>query len=241
MMFLEPVDIYKKLCKERGNPIDDAIVLDWVQAIFTSEDENKKSILDRLNSQNAITSNSFDFDKIDTKAIFHVSQIKKICADYRLRFLETQNFINQYPEEAISKIAELEKKHDTILDGFKIIAPLEAFKLKKADDPLLFAPMGNGYYHLIHKWGTDLHPLRKLKYWSFKNVENMGKALAFISILLTAVSYPLFFKIEPNFGYLLMVFMFYFKGAVGMVFMLCGSSGKNFSEYSWESKYDKIN
>jgi hypothetical protein len=193
-----------------------------------------------LNAENNDFKNTFNIDKIDANAIFHISQIKKICSDYRLRFLDSANFINPYPEELISKIHALENLHKTTLGNFKIVAPFEAFKLKKADDPLLFAPMGNGYYHLVHKWGTDLHPFRKAKYWSIKNVENLGFALALLSIVLTAISYPLFFSTEPTFGYLLMLFMFYFKGVAGMMFIFCGSSGKNFSEYSWQSEYDKI-
>jgi hypothetical protein len=35
--------------------------------------------------------------------------------------------------------------------------------------------------------------------------------------------------------------MFFFKGAIGMVIILWGSLGKNFSEYSWQSQYDRIN
>ena len=37
-----------------------------------------------------------------------------------------------------------------------------------------------------------------------------------------------------------MLFLFYVKGYLGMLFLLGASSGKNFSQYSWLSKYDKI-
>ena len=32
------------------------------------------------------------------------------------------------------------------------------FRLKNTDDPLLFVPLGNSYFYLVHKWGNDLHP-----------------------------------------------------------------------------------
>jgi hypothetical protein len=235
------IDLKSELEKQRSKWFSEENILEFYKNILKSDAVDNNDTLRKLNSKSNITQNNFVFDELDTNAIFHISDIKKICVDYRLRFLDTVHFQDIYPAEAISKIQDLENIHNTTLGGFKIIAPMDVFKLRKADDPLLFAPMGNGFYYLIHKWGNDVHPLRKIKYWSIKNIENLGIALAAISILLTALTYPFFFTKPASFGYLLMLFMFYFKGAVGMVFIFCGSSGKNFSEYSWQSQYDKIN
>ncbi|PQJ78261.1 hypothetical protein [Polaribacter porphyrae] len=237
---LQKIDVLNKLQKVRKKTFSADKLLENYKYLLNKVDAKRNETILKLNSKNNEAFNVFNIDKIDANAIFHISQIKRICADYRLRFLDSANFINPYPEELITKIHMVESLHNTTLCNFKIVAPYEAFKQKKADDPLLFAPMGNGYYHLIHKWGTDLHPLRKFKFWAFKNVETLGFALAILSILCTAISYPLFFNREPNFGYLLMLFMFYFKGVAGMFFIFFGSSGKNFSEYSWQSQYDKI-
>ena len=235
------INIIGELKKQRGKWISEENLIDSYKNIFKKFDDENTATLNKLTSESTILKNDFIFDELDVNAIFHISDIKKICIDYRLRFLNTVHFKDKYPIEAVFKIKNLERVHGIILGGFKIVAPMDVFKLKKADDPLLFAPMGNGFYYLIHKWGNDIHPLRKLKYWSIKNIENLVKALALISIFFTAITYPLFFTKPATFGYLLMLFMFYFKGAVGMVFIICGSSGKNFSEYSWQSQYDKIN
>ena len=237
---LSKIDIQNKLERQREKTFSAEVLLASFKKILQNDEAKRAETLTKLKDSSNEIVNHFNIDKIDSKAIFHISQIKIICADYRLRFLSSKHFKEQYPAEAISKIYEVENIHGTTLVGFKLIAPLEAFKLKKADDPLLFAPMGNGYYYLIHKWGTDLHPLRKLKYWSFKNVENLLAALTLISIVLTTLTHPFFLPKEPSFGYILMLFMFYFKGVVGMFFIFFGGSGKNFSEYSWQSQYDKI-
>lgn len=236
----QKINIHNELIKQRKKTFNEDDLFNNYKKLLKDVDVKRETILKTLQSSNNVIKNSFDIDKIERNKIFHVSQIKTICASFRLRFLDSVNFIEEYPAEAITKIRALETLHQTKLDGFKIMAPYEAFKLKKADDPLLFAPLGNGYYYLIHKWGTDLHPLRKLKYWSFKNIENLLISMTFFSILCTALTYPFFITREPNFGYLLMLFMFFFKGVVGMFFILFGSSGKNFSEYSWQSQYDKI-
>ena len=237
----DSINLKSELEKQRSKWVSEENVLDFYKNIFKEVDVERNATLIALNSSSAKNQNDFIFDELDTNAIFHISDIKKICVDYRLRFLDTVHFQDSYPEEAISKIKDLENIHNTQLGGYKIVAPMDVFKLRKADDPLLFTPMGNGFYYLIHKWGNDVNPFRKLKYWSIKNIENLGIALALVSIVFTALTYPFFFTKPSSFGYLLMLFMFYFKGAVGMVFILCGSSGKNFSEYSWQSEYDKIN
>ncbi|MEC9195952.1 MAG: hypothetical protein VYD13_05110, partial [Bacteroidota bacterium] len=36
--------------------------------------------------------NNFDFDKLETQRIFHLNQIRKVCIDYRLRFLDLKYF-----------------------------------------------------------------------------------------------------------------------------------------------------
>lgn len=237
---ISPINILDKLIKQRDNAISSEDLLASFKQILNEVDVQRNSTLSTLNSANVDVINHFNVDVINSNNIFHISQIKKICADYRLRFLDSVYFKEPYPEEAITKIHEIELEHNTKLANFKIVAPFEAFKLKKADDPLLFAPMGNGYYYLIHKWGTDLHPLRKLKYWSFKNIDNLLVAMTLLSVLFTWLTYPFFFKQNPSFGYLLMLCMFYFKGIAGMFFIFFGGTGKNFSEYAWQSQYDKI-
>ncbi|MFV0248292.1 MAG: hypothetical protein ACK5H1_04955 [Tenacibaculum sp.] len=238
---LKYVNIKNQLIKARKETLQELDVLTWVDEIFNELSKQRKQIEDTLRSSNiSHSNNSFNFQKLDPNAVFHLSQIKKICVKYRLRFLDTSFFKGDYPAEAISEIRKLEDLHNTKLSNFKIIAPSKLFKTKKADDPMLFAPMGNGYFYLIHKWGNDLHPLRSLKFWPVKNVWNMGIYLFALSLLATFISYSIFFKNQFNGTYALLLFMFYLKGFVGWLLFFGISSGKNFSEYSWQSPYDKI-
>lgn len=238
---LKSIDLQKKLIKERENNIKTHKIIDWVESIFNEISTPNKSVLERLSASPINRNvNTFNIDEVDTNAIFHISHIEKICVNYRLRFLDTKYFKGSYPDVVIDKIKTLENKHNTVLDGFKIIAPSKLFRLDKADDPLLFAPMGNDYYYLIHKWGTDLHPLRRLKYWGVKNVENLGISIFAFSFLLTILTKNIIYGGNTHFGHLFMLFLFYVKGVLGMLLIVGASSGKNFSEYSWLSKYDKI-
>ena len=238
---LPAIDLHKKLIKERKKAVKSEDIIDWVYSVFDEIDVTNSSILERLSASPISRDvNNFTIDEVDTNAIFHISQIEKICVNYRLRFLDTKYFKGSYPDKVMEKIKDIEKKHETVLDGFKIIAPSKLFRLDKADDPLLFAPMGNGYYYLIHKWGTDIHPLRKIKYWSIKNVENLGVSIFAISFLFTILTKDIIYGDTAHAGHLFMLFLFYVKGVVGMLFLFGASSGKNFSQYCWLSRYDKI-
>ena len=237
----QPIDLHRELIKERKKNVQSKDIVGWVYSIINEINLTNNSIIDRLKKSPIQRSvNNFIVDHIDSNAIFHISQIEKICVNYRLRFLDTKYFKGSYPEKVVDKIKEIEALHQTILDGFKIIAPSKLFRLDKADDPLLFAPMGNGYYYLIHKWGADLHPFRRIKYWSIKNVENLGISIFLVSFLSTLFTLDLIHPFSANAGHFFMLFLFYVKGVLGLIFLLGASTGKNFSQYCWQSKYDKI-
>ncbi|CAM1368360.1 hypothetical protein [Tenacibaculum xiamenense] len=238
---LKSINVKDELSKVRNREIGEKNILPWVYGIFEELDLERRKIREELNSSSDDAyRNGFNFNKIDSKAIFHINQIKKICVNYRLRFLDTHLFKGDYPEEALIEIRRLEKLHNIQLKGFRIIAPSRLFKLKETDDPLLFVPLGNDYYYLIYQWGNDLHPLRKLKFWPAKNVENLAISVFLASFICTLITHTLFFGEGTNFVYALVLFLFYLKGFIGWVLFFGISSGKNFSEYCWESPFNKI-
>ncbi|MEX0272865.1 MAG: hypothetical protein AB3N16_00635 [Flavobacteriaceae bacterium] len=183
------------------------------------------------------THNFFDLDLVETDRIFHLRDIQKICIDYRLRFLDAKHFKGGIPQEAWERIALLERRHGTRLGGFKIVAPSKLFKLEDKDDPLLFVPMGNGYFYLVHKWGNDLHPLRKWMMWPFKDAMNLVIVLLFASYVLAALVPQGMFTKNPADSHFWILFLFFFKGLVAIVVFYGFALGKNFSPAIWNSKY----
>lgn len=183
--------------------------------------------------------NQFDFDQLESANIFSLEEIKIICIDYRLRFLDIKYFKGSIPQEGKNKIAALEDTHQTHLSGFKIMAPSVMFRLVKTDDPLLFVPLGNDYFYLIHKWGKDLHPLRKLRMLPFQNIWNLLLFLLGVSLLITAITPMGMFTKNADSTAFLMLYFFIFK-AVAAVVLFCGIMlGKNFNPAIWNSKYNK--
>ncbi|TXD94343.1 hypothetical protein ES724_06765 [Gillisia hiemivivida] len=236
-MELQGTHIPDKILQNRNKRISEQHLLEEVQEIFKREQSKNDLILKNIAESIETESNSLKFDFLETSKIYHLSDIEKICIDYRLRFLNSSLFKAELPYEAISKIKHLEKIHETKLEGFKIMAPAKLFKLKNADDPLLFAPIGNQYYYLIHSWGKDLHPFRKLMMWPFKNLENFILLLLVVSFFLTTLVPEGMFSQKQTTTEFLVIFLFMFKWVAGLAIYFGFKKGKNFSEAIWRSKF----
>ena len=202
--------------------------------------EAHESNLDSLITSLDIKSlNAFDFDLLATDKIYHLDQIKKVSIDYRLRFLDLKYFKNKLPQEALDTIQSLESAHDTQLGSFKIMAPSALFRLEKTDDPLLFVPLGKDYYYLVHKWGNDLHPLRKVLMWPFKNIWNLMLAVFAFSWILTELTPMGLFTRTPDSSSYWMLLFFMFKAVASVVLYFGFALGKNFNPAIWNNRYNK--
>ena len=194
-----------------------------------------KNLKDLLEKPRAI--NNFQFNKLDSNNVYHIDTIKTTCVNYRLRFLDVKYFKPQLPKEAFDKIKQLETEHNTVLGNLKIMAPSKLFKLEDKDDPLLFVPIGNQHYYLIHKWGSDLHPLRRIMVWPFKNVLNFLLVLVAASYLATLLVPDGLFSKSSSSAQFLIIFFFTFKSSVAVALFYGFALGKNFNPFIWNSKY----
>lgn len=230
-------NVEDRLKKHRSREISESDLLAEIKNIFDQDDRKDASIISQLQSSSGRDHNALNLDLLDTDRIFHVSHIKAICIDYRLRFLDSKLFKGSIPYEAAIKIKELEKEHKTVIEGFKIMAPSKLFKLENADDPLLFAPIGNGYYYLIHKWGNDLSPYRKLAVLPFKSFENLMILTALVSFFASFLVPKGLLSIETSAVQFLLTFLFMFKSVAAVVLYYSFAAGKNFNSVIWDSKY----
>jgi hypothetical protein len=233
---LAKTNIETVLHKTRDRRISSEAILAEVSEILEENTRQRDAIKLKLKGSGS-DENNFKTDLLEANRIFHLEDIRKLCITYRLRFLESNFFKGEIPEEAISKIRQLEKEHDTPLSGFKIMAPSKLLKLENADDPLLFAPLGNDYFYLVHKWGNDLHPFRKLLMWPYKSFENLVFTVFLLSILLTAMTPMNMFTHTAHMQEYFLMFLFMFKAVGGIVLYYGFAKGKNFNSAIWDSKY----
>ncbi len=236
-MEIQKTNIERKLHQIRNKQADEAKILAEVEAILQKDLQHETQISETLNSNESGGGNAFEFDLLETDRIFHIDQIREICIDYRLRFLNSSYFKGTIPQSAIQRIKQLEKEHDIEITGFKIMAPSKLFKLEDKDDPLLFAPIGNDYFYLIHKWGNDLHPLRKLLVWPFKNIANLTLLVLLISYFVTLLVPNGLFSKNNSTAEFWIIYFFMFKCIASVVIFYGFALGKNFNPAIWNSKY----
>ena len=236
-MLFERINLGNELLRKRKKTLREEDLLEAVRSVLAEDEQERDGVRQRLGDDNARDANTFDFDLLETNKIFHIDQIRAICIDYRLRFLSSHLFKNEIPEEVITQVKTLEQQHDTVLSGFKIVAPSKHFHLKNYDDPLLFAPIGNNYYYLIHKWGNDINPFRK---WLVRPLRDMGSLLILIAtvslIFSLAIADNPFNKVDTDL-FVLLAFLFTFKSLCGVALYLFFWRGKNFNTAIWDSEY----
>lgn len=239
-MILERTNLEKALSRVKIKEVDTIDVQKEISMFLEAVEEHGSRIGQRIKKGNSCHANEFDLDLLATERIYHLDHIRKICIDYRLRFLDSKYFKGDVPQLAISKIKQLERDHESHLEGFKIVAPSKLFKLKDKNDPLMFVPIGNDYFYFIHKWGNDLHPLRKVLMWPFKNMVNLALTVFALSYFVT-LTFPISLFTKTNSGYeFWILFFFMFKSLIAVVAFYGIAKGKNFSNAIWKSKYYNV-
>lgn len=125
---------------------------------------------------------------INPDRVYSLGTIKSLCVTHRLRFLEGGLYKGEIPGRALLAIRELEQRAEAPITGYMIMAPSARFRLCDSEvDPLLFVPIGEGRYYLVHRWGTDLSPWRALLYWPVRGPIHLASIVVLFAILCTAL------------------------------------------------------
>ena len=235
---MRKVNLFEELLSERNKEISSVELKSIVKKIWNNHDSKKDQIRISLNKKNDYKNNQLKFDKMESKNIFHKDTIKKICVRYRLRFLDSNLFKGEYPKNITRIITDLESKHDTSLSNFKIMAPSKLFKIKSPDDPILFVPIGNDYFYLVHKWGKEFNKLRKLMVLPFKNIDNLTIFSILVSIFFALIGKLVMPSLTSSEVFIL--FLFLVKGFIFIFFYMFFLTRRNFSESNWNSKFDSF-
>ena len=96
-MLFEKINIQEKLQNRQLKISDQNQIISQVKALFENDTILREEIKLKIQSGSDINTNDFDFEQLESDRIFHVSAIKSICVDYRLRFLDSNLFKNTIP------------------------------------------------------------------------------------------------------------------------------------------------
>ena len=237
------VDLEKALSRTRDrlSQTEPDEVLRAFQDLLEQDDATEEKIQERI-FHGGGASPHLVLSKLDPGRIFRLGDIKKLCTDYRLRFLDGQYFRGEIPYEATMKIKELQRDHQTEIEQFKIMAPASMFELQYQDkDPLLFVPLGENRYYLVHKWGNDLHPLRKLMVFPFRTFKSLLTSIAGVAAFIVCCipSSVLMGPYDKSSLAIRVIFFFYlFISFAGLTALYGFSRVKNFNSVLWNSRFN---
>lgn len=234
------VDLEQELRKEQEGTAS-WLVKEANELLRVSEAE-ESDIWQRIQNGSSARWN-VDPSGLDGDRIFSGSTIHRTCTKYRLRFLPTPYFKDKIPYEAIQRVRELESRTGVRIEQFRIMAPEQRFELEDSmKDPLLFAPLGNGQFYLIYKWGNELSAFRKFWYFPFRNARSLlvtSVILAFLMVTFLPADMIGGETTTVNLAMLKKVFMaailtiFFFTMA-----LITGiTTARDFSSDQWNSKF----
>lgn len=148
------VTIYKELnATRRHTRTQEDVLLDEVKSILNADLIREEKVLAHLKHYFK-TFELITEAEANKQLIFSEDEIKQVCIKYRLRFLDSRFYKEDYPYEAILKITDINKQYRKDLRHFKILAAETAFTKKdKNANCVLFALTNNGNYFLVHEWG----------------------------------------------------------------------------------------
>ncbi len=238
----EKVNLEKELYQVRAakSGVEVVDILGQFRNLFTTEWEREKNIRDVL-ERGCISEFLPGPAGLNQDRIFSLEHIRSLALKYRLRFLSTKHFSGEIPYDAILKIKEVENLKNQKLDSFMMLAPTSKFKLQDSNaDPLLFAPLSDGNFYLLHQWGGDLHWSRTILAWPFKSLTNLVASIAGISLLL-ALILPTSWITTDTVGYLNFYRIAFLVWSIaflsGMVSFFWFALNQQFSTHAWNSKY----
>ena len=235
-MIFSPINLSRELIRERSRRPD--LLID-VNNLLKEAAERDDEILTRLKKSDGNDVN--EIDSVESANVFSIDEIRQICIRYRLRFLDTSLFRSSYPYEAITAIKSFEKKYNTTVESFRIVAPGGAFKLKNINkDPLLFVPLSENSFYLIHQWGSNLTWYRRILTWPLQSLKSLLITLLLCSFLFS-FSLPSAIMNIINFQSELFLRLWLtihtFIGLFGITLWLGISYEKTFSSLNWDSKF----
>lgn len=205
-------------------------------------DEQKQDDLLRAMVLSATVEKPVKIRAIDPERVFHRDTIKRLCVRYRLRFLPGGLFKGQLPNQAIHALRILERKAEAPITSFLVMAPSSRFKLCDSEvDPLLFVPLGDDRYYLVHKWGNDLSRMRAMINWPLRNAVTLSAVVVLFAWIIALLVPTSLLNSAPDAAYwgshrILMMFWSTMVCASFTVFGWFAFFGQ-FSAEAWNSRY----
>lgn len=177
---------------------------------------------------------------LDKNKIFSKDDIRRICIEYRLRFLDGKYFkMQDLPADAAATVKTIEKELGQEIAQIKVVSTFKAFKAGNlGNDPLLFAQLDEQNYYLLHKWNQKVGGIDKVLAFPMRSVWTLLLCLIVIGLPLMFILPALWFKTPEDVAYYQTFYLAAFVITMVFVAVFGGFSFyKSFSRANWNSYY----
>ena len=241
MNMFSPVDIQEELMRARQKHAQvQAELMREVDIAMKQGKQADEYILSRLRTAPKPGKSNINPDLLEKNRIFSVDDIKTICVNYRLRFLDSKYFkMEELPYDAVLAVKNLEKHLGEEVKHLKIIGAAKFFKLEDSNkDPLLFARIDDNNYYLIHKWGKDFEWYKKIVAYPFRSILSLLLSMAIVCLPIVFILPLLLFHTAKDIQYYQMLYLAAFVVYAVFVMVFGGFTFyKKFSKICWNSPY----
>lgn len=161
-------------------------LLHEVNRILVNDLYTGKNVLNNLKNYHKLEE-LVEEDFVEPGLVYKISEIKELAINYRLKFLDSQQFKFEFPLEVLLSLEDFNRTHKKNLKGFKLLSSDNFFKKNTGDLAMLFAPTDLGNYCLIHQWGMPYSNKRKVLNWPLRNIESLFITLLFFTLIVTLI------------------------------------------------------
>jgi hypothetical protein len=236
-----PVDIHNELAKAKLKHQEiQKSLLQQANEELKKGKQVDEYILKRLHSAPKPGKWEINADKLDKNRIFSIDDIKAVCINYRLRFLDTKYYkMEELPYDAVIALKELEKQVGSEVKTTKLAAPAKFFKLEdRHKDPMLFAQIDNNNYYLIHKWGNDMAWYKKWLAYPFRNLFSLLISMIVCGIPFAYLLPYAIWHTTKEIQYYQQLFLACLVLYTAFTMVFCGFTFyRRFSKVCWNSPY----
>jgi hypothetical protein len=211
-----------------------------VQAALKQGKQADEYIVSRLRSAPKPGKANINPELLEKSRIFSIDDIKTICIQYRLRFLDSKYFkMEELPYDAVMAVKKLEKHLGEEVSHLKIMGAAKFFKLEDRNkDPLLFARIDETNYYLIHKWGKDFGWYNKIVAYPLRSIPALLISMMAIGLPLVLLTPLLIFHTAKEVQYYQLLYLAALVVYAVFVLVFGGFTFyKKFSKICWNSPY----
>lgn len=177
---------------------------------------------------------------LNIQNIYTLESIRSLCLKYRLRFLPSQYYKNEFPLQTIHAIKEIERELNTKIESYYLLAPAKVFHLEEANqDPLLFIPLSNGNFYLAHQWGHDLAWYRQIFAWPLRSLSTLLASIVLLSLAIALIVPSHFITESGDYFtfYRLILFVYSALSTAAITSYIWFATNGQLSSESWCSRY----